>query len=527
MRTSKASYYPDLMTEISELFPKLDCELKLQNESDQEFVLISRKIVEHGQFLPDCFVILILDHFKSLSLKLVSIGGKTLLEESIALDGLKESIVCRKIASNELKVCQKFRDLLSNCSIATPCLIVNEEDGQFCKVCHVKNEPSIELQPLKYEVDIEMDGHDLEFHPNSSDDEEEELKSDPKFAKKSLKLEPRGGTMSPKSEQDSNSDYDVGSGDEGKPLKKRKYICKDSLQKKVEAEIDEIDSEEGFNLESEEGHDLESKVRKKKKSGTKKGIMQCPMCQKAYKTLFSFKKHVKNCKKGLFDLSVCTCQICLFVANSQDALKSHMELHVEKLGDIINLPMTCPVCDKELKSSHELNSHYQSDHDTQRAICVICKGIYKADFLHKHVRIKHQSKKHLCSICGKEFDQVLRLSIHLNTFHSTTTEHRVVCDQCGKTFPHKERLRQHKYFYHKYDTSKNTCEYCGKTFSNLSQLYKHRRIHSKVKPYQCALCGYQAVVKSNVRLHIKKVHKQDEVAQDEILTVGKIELETL
>ncbi|TRY74993.1 hypothetical protein TCAL_08646 [Tigriopus californicus] len=369
-----------------------------------------------------------------------------------------------------------------------------------------------------------MDGHDLEFHPNSSDEEDEDPKSYGKSTEKSPKLEPHDGTTSPKSERDSNTDYDPGSGDEGKPLKKRKYICKETLGK-AEPDIDELHSEDGFHLQSSEDHDLKARSRKKKKSSAKKDTMQCPMCQKVYKTLFSFKKHVKNCKKGHFDLSLCTCQVCLFVANSQDALKAHMELHVEKLGDILNHPMNCPVCEKALKSSHELNSHYQSVHDAQRAICVICKGFYKADFLHKHVRIKHQSKKHLCSICGKEFDQVLRLSIHLNTFHSTTTEHRVVCDQCGKTFPHKERLRQHKYFYHKYDSSKNTCEYCGKTFSNLSQLYKHRRIHSKVKPYQCALCGYQAVVKSNVRLHIKKVHKQEEVAQDEILTVGKIELE--
>ena len=73
---------------------------------------------------------------------------------------------------------------------------------------------------------------------------------------------------------------------------------------------------------------------------------------------------------------------------------------------------------------------------------------------------------------------------------------------------------------HVKNTAKQQCQFCGKVCQTLHALYKHKKIHSKTKPWQCSLCDYRAVVRGNVSLHMRKVHKKEGIAYHDIIRIG-------
>ena len=50
------------------------------------------------------------------------------------------------------------------------------------------------------------------------------------------------------------------------------------------------------------------------------------------------------------------------------------------------------------------------------------------------------------------------------------------------------------------------CPFCQKIMKNSTDMKRHLRIHTGEKPFSCQFCTYTSNHKSNVNLHVKKLH---------------------
>merc|ERR1712080_501053 len=53
-----------------------------------------------------------------------------------------------------------------------------------------------------------------------------------------------------------------------------------------------------------------------------------------------------------------------------------------------------------------------------------------------------------------------------------------------------------------------TCAYCGKMVE-YCKLKNHELIHTGEKPFKCPDCDYRCIQRSNLRIHMRGVHKKE------------------
>ena len=107
-----------------------------------------------------------------------------------------------------------------------------------------------------------------------------------------------------------------------------------------------------------------------------------------------------------------------------------------------------------------------------------------------HEGIKRKIKpNHLCNECGKAFEWLSELKIHIKRFHEESKEK---CDTCGRIFKFKHDLLQHKRRVHegipKYAEAKHICKKCGKAFKRLYVLKNHVKRYHEVIKEKCDIC---------------------------------------
>ncbi|XP_013163283.1 PREDICTED: zinc finger protein 93-like [Papilio xuthus] len=226
----------------------------------------------------------------------------------------------------------------------------------------------------------------------------------------------------------------------------------------------------------------------------------CTVCDYACRDSSTLRKH-KDRHLGI--VKRYQCELCPRLFNANIYLKMHMD---EKHFGINVHKISCKFCDKMFKSNSTLNMHIRTIHGRQyECECAICGTICKdKGNLRAHMMCHVDIRPYKCTYksCGKKFKCMSDLKKHI-IIHYPEQQHKCFC---GRRFARKHRydvhIKQHK---HKEKTIQ--CDMCGEWFNNKSQIKLHiAKIH--IDRYICDVCGYQTNNKTSIVVHIKEGHNQ-------------------
>ena len=221
-----------------------------------------------------------------------------------------------------------------------------------------------------------------------------------------------------------------------------------------------------------------------------------------------------------------SCQICLKVYKSENALNHHLLSH-EKYFDT-NGNIDCPLCKKSVERL-SLTNHFATEHSSPEqslTCCLACLEVIphtnQGEQLRQHIFQCHQ-QKHVCEICGKVFNYIKNLECHVKTKHFPDSK-EFFCDRCGKGFCHEIALHKHVQVACAMEEWK--CELCSKIFGCRKKLRFHLMVHCEDKPYACKLCAYRSYKADNLSLHVKKTHHLKGVRGDFLTLADTLKTQT-
>ncbi|VDD95570.1 unnamed protein product [Enterobius vermicularis] len=176
----------------------------------------------------------------------------------------------------------------------------------------------------------------------------------------------------------------------------------------------------------------------------------------------------------------------------------------------------CDYCDASFTLLHNAQAHIITYHVkgkqkkmSDRRVRYKCKKCDKL-FLspeavkHHHNRFHSKSMKQ-CTHCDKQYKSQSCLQEHINSIHLNLRP--FVCDQCSAAFGHKCVLRRHymiKHLNFEYRCPYKDCTHPG--FKCSKAVTAHiRSVHTHVRPYPCSICGLRFVRRNDMVVH-KKCH---------------------
>jgi len=169
----------------------------------------------------------------------------------------------------------------------------------------------------------------------------------------------------------------------------------------------------------------------------------------------------------------------------------------------------CRICHDSHASATALQNHFKLKHgDELPYICDIC-----GHKTHEEIRFKRHMDCHMperpkeyCNICYKEFRNKVSLRTHRNMVHKLGRKY--TCAFCGKILYSSQYLKKHEATHTGEKFKGVVCKFCGKTVE-YTKLKNHELTHTGEKPFKCSDCDYRCIQRSNLRIHMKGIHKKD------------------
>ena len=200
-------------------------------------------------------------------------------------------------------------------------------------------------------------------------------------------------------------------------------------------------------------------------------LHQCTFCIEKFKSMKLLKEHsisVHNVEKFL------KCESCGKMFGNQLHLKGHVDVIHKGIKNHV-----CDTCGKAFSIRIHLKHHRMKHEGQKDHKCKICgKSYYTTSDLKKHIQCVHEKQNPICSLCGKVFSMVCALNKHIRTQHEgLKREEKIPCEICQKMIT-AEHMKRHI-----------------------------KDIHEGEKNQKCQICNYATARKSNLRVHVEKVHK--------------------
>jgi hypothetical protein len=223
----------------------------------------------------------------------------------------------------------------------------------------------------------------------------------------------------------------------------------------------------------------------------------CELCSFTEPTLQRFQAHLK--KRHFVDVK---CEHCGDIFESLASYGVH-KVRVHNIDAV-----QCPYCEKTYSSEHNLKAHISRNHDDKTYVCSICAKEFKSQELCKAHEKTHSDITYGCEYCEASYKCKARLKSHIKLIHTTTFE-TYSCERCGKVFNERRKLNHHMKIHDGHPDL--TCDICGKvSYSKFAAKQHKDRVHFKIKNFQCSACPFAAAAKDKLKLHIKKVHENEQ-----------------
>lgn len=169
--------------------------------------------------------------------------------------------------------------------------------------------------------------------------------------------------------------------------------------------------------------------------------------------------------------------------------------------------LQCSMCDKVCGNARRLRDHewcHKPIEERRAYECPTCKKMYATQYdLKKHIRIHTDLRLFVCELCGQQFKTAESLKHH-TVIHSDAHPH--TCDICGKSFKRITDRNVHVRITHE-KVPRYKCDYCDRTFVENGTRLIHHRTHTGEAPYVCHLCGKTSKQRSNLKSHLRHMHK--------------------
>ncbi|XP_052126287.1 transcriptional repressor CTCFL isoform X2 [Frankliniella occidentalis] len=197
------------------------------------------------------------------------------------------------------------------------------------------------------------------------------------------------------------------------------------------------------------------------------------------------------------------CNYCNYTSPKRYLLSRHMKSHSEER------PHKCSVCERGFKTLASLQNHVNTHTGTKPHRCKFCDSSFTTSGeLVRHVRYKHTHEKpHRCSVCDYASVELSKMRNHMRCH---TGERPYQCPHCTYASPDTFKLKRHLRIHT--GEKPYECDYCHARFTQSNSLKAHMLIHREVgdKPvYRCELCPTTCGRKTDLRIHVQKLHTSD------------------
>ncbi|KAJ8403511.1 hypothetical protein AAFF_G00352830 [Aldrovandia affinis] len=277
--------------------------------------------------------------------------------------------------------------------------------------------------------------------------------------------------------------------------------------KTVEPEEDTDSDDDYGDVEAgEEGEEDMDEIAKETKSASR---FTCPSCRFVCHQKRALDSHRK---RGCLKDNDIQCQLCSFVAKSQEALKRHVLVHGKKKPLLVaqgkKTRLQCELCSFTCKQARCLRQHVALKHEGVKPhTCRFCAFSTTRRYrLEAHESLHTGVGRHSCELCNQTFGTTSKLRLHRQRVHDKRPTH--FCSLCDYSGYSLNDVSRHNLSCHTGELC-HACALCHARFSSDTALKQHcLRQHQEPTSLPCPSCSFTCRSQATLKAHVLRDHPQ-------------------